>query len=789
MKNFTLLFIFSLFALVISAQQATFDWVEDSISFGKTLKGMSILDNSSGVVIGYDNTFQKTEDAGATWVDNSYFDLEYDFIGMSSAPGVIFISSRKTKAVDHPSGGKSDVYTSGVLLKSVDNGDNWSVVDVTKIGTGDDDSPVNPNAQGAYAKDIYSVGAFNADTFIVYSGWYDIASGKQESRGGVFLTKDGGENWETIITGLGSWIITSIQVKDSVAVIGGNNSLFKLNINSGLLTDIYSNLAVGTDSNLYVWNVDMVDSHTFYLPTTSDGVFKTEDGGESFIKFDGITGGNFIYVLNDSSSIVLGTSAKSKITTDNGATWTDCYPGKSCFYINVLGDTLYGLASTNAYKISVQDLLNKNFNWTISGAIVDGESLKQMAVLGENTAVIASYGEKCMKTTDGGQTWNETILPNDYNEEIEFDFQSLSAKGANAFVTIRRFKMADFANSDTVNDLYMDGLILSTTDNWENTALLDISKIGINDGTDVTMNPQNDGCYGLNPYYVYNENADVAYLYANWYERVLTDVQDDHGRVFKTTNGGDSWTSITKDFEGSYVTGIYFEGDTGYITGNKILLKTTDGGATFVDLYPTLAAANNDSSIYLQGVRVINSKEFYIPTTSDGVFASTDGGTTFSKFEGVAGTSDVFKFDANSFICMGTESKSYFTNDYWATLQKPNAGKTVYSIGGVMNDLLIVLTKGSLLKQSLANLDLKTSTREIVLENELNVLYKPSFIELVSTENNIEICAVYSITGKLMSMEEPNNRVHPLYRSKYPTGIYLVKTTVNGKIFTNKVVF
>ncbi|NOR76692.1 MAG: T9SS type A sorting domain-containing protein [Draconibacterium sp.] len=788
MKKFTFLMILSLLTLFSTAQEANFNWVEEIISEDNTIKGMTVTGDTSAILIGYDNTFKKTSDNGLNWSDIKIFDPEFNFMGMCSAGDVTFMSSLKAKIVDHPSGGFNDVYTSGVLLKSIDMGTSWSIMDISKIGTGELAS-VNPNANGGYSKNIYAVGALNSDTIILYSGWYDITSGTRTSRGGIFLTKDGGEVWETIVTGLGSNIITSIIAQDSIILSGGSKSLFKTNLRTNTTTNIYPNLAVGTDSNLFVNAITIVNLDSFYITTTTDGIFRTADGGETFTQLDGIGGANDLYLLNDSSFIVLGSSTKSMVTTDKGESWTNCYPGSTCYKIGgILGDTLYGLAKSNVYKISVDDLVSKNFNWSTT-LINDGEMLKQMSIYDENNAIIGSYGEVCKKTTDGGQSWSTITLPEDYEEDIEFDFNDISANDANAFSVVRLFQIADLSEIDSVNNLYMEGLILKTTDNWATYSLIDASKIGENEGDDVTKNPQLENCWGLNPYTIECVDANTAYLYAKWYEDFTTGEKEDRGRVFKTTDGGDSWNSITKDFEGSYISGIKFIGDTGYIAGNKILLKTTDGGNTFTDLYPTMVAANSDSSIYLKDVIAINTKEFYIPTTSDGVFITTDGGDSFSKFDGVSGTSDFYKFDQNSFLCMGTTSKSLFTNDGGATWQNASVGTTVYSIGEVLNDSLYTLSKGKIFKIALTDLQLTTSIKEIKLDDELSVRYKPATIELVSTKHEIERCKVYSITGRLISVSEPNNITYELQRSNFQPGIYIIDALIEGKRHTKKIIF
>ncbi len=788
MKNFTLLMILSLVALFAGAQQANFNWVEEMISEGNNLQGMTVTGDTSATLVGFDNTFKKLKSESSVWSDINAFDPEFDFIGMSSAGGITLMSSRRAKIVNHPSGGFTDVYVSGVLLRSTDMGSNWSVLDASKIGVGDS-ANVNPNAEGGYGKDIYAVGVLSADTFFVYSGWYDISSGEKTTQGGIFLTKNGGDSWETTVTGLGSSVITSIVGKDSIGLMGGLKSLYKTNLNTDVTTDIYPNLAVGTDSNLYISSISIVTPDSFYVTTTSDGIFRTNNGGRTFTKLDGIGGGNDMFLVNDSTLITLGTSTKSMVSTDRGETWTNCYPGKSCYRIGgVLGDTLYGLSKSVAYKIAVTDLLAKNFNWS-TVTINNDENLQKMTIYDENNAVIATYGEVCKKTTDGGKTWIDTNLPTDYQEDVEFDFTSISANGENAFSTIRRFKIANFPTTSTINDFYMEGLVLSTNNNWETITLLDASKVGADEGFDPTKNPQMDGCYGFNPYSICCVDESTAYLYANWYEVVTEDKANSRGRVYKTTDGGTSWSAVTIDFGSSYINGMSFIGDTGYVAGNKVLLKTTDGGNTFTDLYPTMAAANKDSSIFLKTIVLANTNEFYIPTSSDGVFKSMDGGETFTKFDGIAGTNDFYKFDDNSFMCMGLTSKSFFTNDGGANWQNASAGTTIYSIGEIFNDSLYTLGRGIIMKIALSDLDLTTSIKDIKLDNELSVRYKPLSIELVSSENEIERCKVYSITGKLISDYQPNNRTYELQRNNFQPGIYILDVLIEGKRHTKKIVF
>lgn len=789
MKNFTLLLVFSLLAFIGNAQEATFNWQIDTISPDKTLKGMTInAEDGSSIIIGYDNTFVKSEDNGVNWQKKTIFDPEYDFVGMGKAGEVLYMSSRRSKLIDHPTGGFPDVYVSGVLLKSTDMGATWEALDINSAGFGNNPL-VNPNADGAYAKDVFAIGAAAENVIIGYSGWYNQTTGKKESHGAVFLTKDGGASWSTVTSDLGSSIINCVEVMDTVAAYGGLKSLFFTNLVTDSTVNIYPNLAVGTDSNIYVNNITFTSPQSFYASTVSDGIFKTEDEGQTFTQLPGIGGANDLIVINDSTILTLGSSSKSKLSTDSGATWVDCYPGATCYKIGgILGDTIYGLAKSKAYKCAIADIISKSPQWSTVD-LFNKENLMKMAIFDESHAVIAGNGENCKYTSDGGLTWNNTQLPDDYLEDVDLDFNDISSNGLNAYATVRRFKIANLSAIDSLNDLYMEGLLLKTSDNWETSTLIDASKIGENEGNDPTLNPQLDECWGFNPYTVECVDENIAYVWGNWYEDVTEGKKKDRSRVFKTVDGGESWVGITPDYGVAYINDIEFSGDTGYIAGNKILVKTVDAGATLIDLYPNIYAANaGDSSIFLKTIHMISTQEFYIPTTSDGVFITSDGGETFTKFDGISGANDVYKFDHNSILCMGTTSKSKFTNDWgtnWQNAAIPST--TIFSIGGVVNDSLYVLAKSVIAKIALSDLELTTAIPTLFTKAELKVFYEPTAVKLVSTEGDIERCAMYSISGKLVSLTEPNNRTQKFNNNEFPSGIYIVNAVVKGKRYINKI--
>jgi hypothetical protein len=272
-------------------------------------------------------------------------------------------------------------------------------------------------------------------------------------------------------------------------------------------------------------------------------------------------------------------------------------------------------------------------------------------------------------------------------------------------------------------------------------------------------------------------------LWARWYENPKVE----HSRIFKTTDAGKNWVVISDDFGSNYVQAIAAKGDTILVGGKEILLKSVNGRTDFTDLYPILDEGEDDK-MFINMIRLGGENEFFVTTSVDSVFMTTDFGNTFKTIGGVKGANDFYKFDKNSWIIMGSSGKNKFTNNAGESWEDCYPGSTIFEIGGVFGDKFYALGKSKMFTNLVDNFDLTTSVKEIKLDNELSVRYKPLSIEVVS-ENEIERCKVYSITGKLISDYEPNNRSYELHRSNFQPGIYILDATIDGKRHTKKIVF
>ena len=745
---------------------------------------MSIHDENTAVIAGYRGTFKISTDKGLTWNNVGLLDPGFNFIDMSFEGSVGYIVGRKTALVKYPSGGEDDVYMSGVLLKTIDKGSSWSLIDLSAIGEGDDPG-LNPNVKGCISLDPFAVLCLNDTVAMVFLHWYDVISGTKKSHSAVFKTTDGGKKWTAITRDFGGAYINAIKRLGSDIYIGGNKILQKLSIENDLVEDLFPTFSIVAGSKVFVNDIRFFNNELYVQTMT--GCFISSDNGTSFSKIDGLTGGNDIFRLDSKVIINLGSSSNSRVTIDGGTTWTNCYPGNACWEIaGIFNDSLYALGSSVVFKMAVSDLKNGSYQWTSQVMGDESSNLQKMKIFDDQKAMLIGFGQFAKITEDKGQTWTNVTLPTLFTD-VNYDFRSVSSLGSTGYVSSRWLKLVDYPSGE---DYYLNGLIFKTTDAWNTWEVLNTKNIGKDNPDDTSKNPTMKGCYAMDNYTVECTEANAVFVYVGWSDSIsVPQTVTKHSRVFKTTDGGDSWTSVTKDFGGAIVMSMKFLGETGYLAGNKILLKTSDGGNTFTDLYPKLTLGT-DSNLVISSVVMPSVDEVYVQTSNNkGVFVTKDEGNTFSKLNGLNGGFGFVVLDNNSFMSVGSTTVSKYTNDGGATWFDCTPGTTIFAAGEVFNDSLFVLGKSNVYKVAVDDLNINTSVFELQPSNPLKVLYGTSALELVSDNRNIDRCMVYNLSGQLVAIRDQHDRVCRLEYNAFTPGIYIIAASVEGKKYTQKVIF
>ena len=101
-----------------------------------------------------------------------------------------------------------------------------------------------------------------------------------------------------------------------------------------------------------------------------------------------------------------------------------------------------------------------------------------------------------------------------------------------------------------------------------------------------------------------------------------------HHNVYKTTNSGRNWLRITDPFEMQVLKLSFINANFGWISTGAFLHKTEDGGNSWTT-YETKLKYGNDFEI--RDLLFLN-KNFGVVTTSGGIYTTHDGGENFELF-------------------------------------------------------------------------------------------------------------------------------------------------------------
>ena len=186
MKNFTFSILFSLLALLGSAQNPVFDWQQDTISDGNTLQKMSINGNYAAIA-GAGNTFVTSSNGGETWNSLNLMKPYYSLTGISIKNSIGYVVTTREKLYD----ADQDPLVNGVLLKTTDEGATWSVID-TVVFEPSDDPTLSPSAEKCFGLDYTAVATVNDTVAYCAARWYEYEQGGKEDYSGIFKTGDGG---------------------------------------------------------------------------------------------------------------------------------------------------------------------------------------------------------------------------------------------------------------------------------------------------------------------------------------------------------------------------------------------------------------------------------------------------------------------------------------------------------------------------------------------------------------------------------------------------------------------
>jgi len=479
----------------------------------------------------------------------------------------------------------------GGFWKSVNGGQTWQTSTDFLTNLGVSDIAIHP---------------LNPDTIYIITGDRD---GGDTYSYGFLKSYDGGTTWQT--TGL-SFNITQYYKGNRVLIDPNNPNILIVSTSNG----IYRSIDGGnTFANTFSVSITSMEFH----PTNSNIIYGGSNGSTSIYKSsdNGISWSQAGTGLPPQSDVV---RACVGVTLDNPSVVYALFGGNNNGFYGVYKSTNEGLTWTQ--QANSPNLLG----WSTTGSDSDGQAWYDLAFeispQDENTLFVG--GVNCWKSTNGGQSWNinthwyggggATYMHADehmlkYNPLNNYIYSGndgglyYSTDNGNNWTDISDgLQITQFYSlgvSQTVQDKVItgaqdNGTFLKTTNNWD-------AVIG------------GDGMECIIDY----TNANIMYgaLY--------------YGDIRKSTNGGNSFSSIGPSNNGAWETPYELDRNdpnTIYI-GYDELYKTTDGGNNWSIITNN---ETNGGKIDEIGVSKSNSNVIYF---SDGpnIFATTNGGNSWSN--------------------------------------------------------------------------------------------------------------------------------------------------------------
>jgi photosystem II stability/assembly factor-like uncharacterized protein len=526
----------------------------------------------------------KTTDGGTSWKASSYGLPQYP-------PSVV------TLAIDpqDPATVYAGVHGNpGGIFKSTDGGASWNRTGAAiEIGNTVSLLAIDPrNSRTLYSGTYFGLWkstdggetwskvnsglafGFNCSLVIDPQNAHTVYAGISGS--GVFKSTDGGITWTDTGVPL-AYGPVAIDPPDSNIVYAASDGVIFRSTDAGTSWTAGSELGIAARTFTFALAADPLNHSDVYAATQQDGVFKSTDGGTNWSKADsGLAAtGTYLLAIDPQSRGTLYTASFGPLlkTTDNGKNWS----GRG-----VLG----WVASLAIDPLNPSNLYAGTFgdaDFGFPGAI--------------------------FKSTDGGIVWSQVVSASKTASTAEtLSANALAIDPQNPSTTYAAIGGRDFG----YGSMGTHGGILKSTDGG---ASWTVVNAGLPDQISVStlaIDPQNSGTLYI------GIGGDLGYVTP----------EAASGRVFKSTDGGESWFPASSGLPGNSVTVLLLDpqnsGIVYALTGSGIF-KTTDGGMCW-SVANTGLPAIGVSALTLDPR---NPGTLYAGTLS-GVFISTDGAQSWS---------------------------------------------------------------------------------------------------------------------------------------------------------------
>ncbi len=676
----------------------------------------------------------------------------------------------------------------GGVWKSTNGGQDWM--------------PLNDNFTNL---SVYSVAIDPTDSNTYYFG---------STSGMIFKSEDAGATW-TLLADISNSLINKILINPT-----DSNMIFASSENAGTYrtTDGGSNWdQVTTDPNSF--DIEFKPGDLSVVYASGIGFHKSIDGGATFTQVGGFSNGpKMIGVSADDDSVVYVLEASNGLfggfysSIDSGDTFTELdHSGNNYFGYSTIAQDDRGQAPrdmdvavnpTNANEVHIAGILTwrsmdggVSFDVT-SDWIPSNAAGANIGYCHADVDILEFVGTTLFVGTDGG------IYKAEDTGNVNADYYTDLTEG----LGIRQFYKIGVSQTQ---DVIVSGgsqdngtSVYTEVEGWRDW-------LGA-DGMESFVDYDNsNNLYGTSQFgsLYRSSNGGISYFglnapaQGNWitpFEQdptVSATLYTGYNRVYKSTNRGSSWASISQSF-GANLDNLKIAPSNNqimYASRSALIYKTTDGGATNWEITSLPGGIINYITIH-----PTNPNKIAVATTSSSkVFVSEDGGETWENYKknlpNFSALSVVWDDNGNDGLYVGMNYGIYYIDKGLTEWQPysnniPNVQINELEINNETN-MLYAATYGrglwvSPLETPVLGVDDK------ILEENVSVYPNPANDILnVKLSQNLEAdIRVFDTLGKLV-VYQPNISIsgsHSVSVSNLNSGIYFVRINTETGTVTKK---
>lgn len=483
--------------------------------------------------------------------------------------------------------------------------------------------------------------------------------------GGVGFSTDNGENFEFVTTptyNVGTGVYHDANdvafADDNHVALASENGMILLSVNGGASWTQAPQVEAlfGTDNvngiayhaNGKIWAVGANGKIAYSSDHGQTWALQTTPTSDTYYRISMNSAGTGYVASNKGAS----SQAKLIKTTDFGATWTTLLIGTPSeltnFDVKQYGDLVVVACDRGAISYSPDNGTTWHHHTNLSSSRLTGVAMNG------NEGYAVGWGGVVVKTTDSWQTVE--VVDNDWNyysQAVTYDANG-QVMLAGWYGTVAKSTDGATWVEKTISSVDTYSISLIDESNWYLV------------GDKGTIFKTTDAGTTYDKIFVepYNDNA-ISLLQASHFfsQDVGVVTGRTSGVIYRTTNGGDSWSGYQIPGVASSKTMYTFEfinEQTGWVFGNaSVAAKTTNAGVSWTPISLTGIVANDN----IYSAYAFDENNIFLGG-KNGVLYTTSNGISFSPlYVGNTNINDIHFTDANHGILTNSNGDIYYTTN------------------------------------------------------------------------------------------------------------------------------